>query len=162
MEKWAEADFNDILMSCSTACFRVLKTEGEKHSLTIATFNPLSCFSSTEDLSETRSSAGLSIWREDDAVHLTTAAYNTIAVVLANQPKNNGKQPLTRQVRQRLASAIPAITKAIPLVREPAWISGELRAARGSPRGGQCGGYRGGKWGGWGRSPWRGPRHFPY
>ena len=87
----------DILMARSTACFNVLKTEGEKHGLTIATFDPLSCFSSTEDLSEIKSSTGFSIWREDDTVHLTVAAYNDIAAVLANQAKNNGKQPLTGQ-----------------------------------------------------------------
>ena len=87
MVNWAEADFNNILMSGSTACFGILKSEGEKHGLTIATFNPLSCFSSAEDLSEIRSSAGLSIlsiWREDDAVHLTAAAFNDIVAVLSN------------------------------------------------------------------------------
>ena len=149
----------------STACFGILKSEGEKHGLTIATFNPLSCFSSAEDLSEIRSSAGLSIlsiWREDDAVHLTAAAFNDIVAVLSNQAKNNGKQPLTGQVRPRLASVIPAVMQATPPVREPAWISGELSAARGSPPGGQCGGYQGGQWGGRGRSPWLGPCHFPY
>ena len=31
------------------------------------------------------SSSGLSIWREDDPVHLTAAAYNDIAVVLSIQ-----------------------------------------------------------------------------
>ena len=141
---WAESDFNDVLVSGSTACFSVLKAEGEKHDLTIATFNSLSCFNSTEDLADIRSSTGLSIWREDDAVHLTAAAYNDIAAVLANQAKNNVKQPLTGQVRRRLASVIPAITTATPLVRELAWISGELRAARGGTRGGQRGGYQGG------------------
>ena len=45
---------------------------------------------------------------------------------------------------------------------EPAWISGELRSARGGMRGGQRGGFRRGQWGGRGRSPWRGPRHYPY
>ena len=92
------------------------------------------------------------------AIHLTAAAYSDIAGVLANQAENNTKQPLTGQVRRRLASFIPAITKATPPVREPAWISGQLRGARGGLRGGQ----RGGQWGGQGRSPWRGPRRFPF
>ena len=52
--------------------------------------------------------------------------------------------------------------KRVPAIREPEWISGELRSARGGPRGGQRGGPRGGQWGGRGRSPWRGPRHYPY
>ena len=55
-----------FLLSGSTSCFGVLKAEGEKHGLSIATFNPLSCFSDTDDLTNVKSSAGLSIWREDD------------------------------------------------------------------------------------------------
>ena len=98
------------------------------------------------------SSAGLSIWREDDAVHITAAAYNDIAAVLSNPAENYGKQPLTGTVRRRLASVIPAATAATPPVREPAWISGELRSARGGMRGGQRGGFRGGQWGGRGRT----------
>ena len=46
MQNWTEADFTDILLSGSTACSHILKTEGEKYGLTIATFNPLSCFGS--------------------------------------------------------------------------------------------------------------------
>ena len=96
MHNWAEADFGDILLSGSVACTNVLRTEGEKHGLTIATFNPLNCFGQVEDLTEVKSSAGLSIWREDDAVHLTAASYGDIAAVLANQAEANspwwGKQ----------------------------------------------------------------------
>ena len=162
MVNWAESDFTDILLRGSTACFNVLKAKGEKHGLTIATFNPLSCFNSSQDLGAFTSSAGLSIWREDDAVHLTAAAYNDIAAVLSNPAENYGKQPVTGTVRRRLASVIPAATAATPPVREPAWISGELRSARGGMRGGQRGGFRGGQWGGRGQGPWRGPRHYPY
>ena len=36
MINWAEADFTDILLSGSVASFVVLKMEGEKHGLTIA------------------------------------------------------------------------------------------------------------------------------
>ena len=129
---------------------------------TIATFNPLSCFNDADDLTDVKSSAGLSIWREDDPVHLTAAAYNDIAVVLSSQAENNGKQPAADQLRRRLASVIPTPTTVAPAVRELEWISGELRSARGGPRGGQRGGFRGGQWGGRGRSPWRGPRHYPY
>ena len=131
MVNWVESDFTDILVSGSTACFNVLKAEGEKHGLTIATFNPLSCFNSGEELAGIRSSAGLPIWREDDTVHLTAAAYNDIAAVLSNQAQNHGMQPVTGQVRRRLASVIPADTAATPPVREPAWISGELKSTRG-------------------------------
>ena len=39
MVNWAEADFTYILVSGSNTCIGVLKAEGEKHGLTIATFN---------------------------------------------------------------------------------------------------------------------------
>ena len=39
MQNWAEADIHDILRSGSAACTNVLKTEGEKYGLTVATFN---------------------------------------------------------------------------------------------------------------------------
>ena len=71
MMNWAEADFTSILKSGSEACFNVIKTEGEKHGLTIATFYPLSYFGRVDNLADLQSSAGLSIWREDDPVHLT-------------------------------------------------------------------------------------------
>ena len=71
MVNWDEADFTDILVSGSNTCTGVLKAEGEKHGLTIATFNPLSCFNESEDLADIKSSAGLSIWRDDDPVHLS-------------------------------------------------------------------------------------------
>ena len=123
---------------------------------------PLSCFSDMDDLAEVKSSAGLSIWREDNPVHLTAAAYNDIAAVLLNQAKNNGNKPSVGQLRRRLVSVIPAPSTTAPAVREPEWISGEIRSARGGHRGGQHGRFCGGQWGGRGRSPWRGPRHYPY
>ena len=161
MVNWAEADFTGILVSGSNTCIGVLKAEGEKHGLTIATFNPLSCFNESEDLADIKSSAGLSIWRDDDPVHLSMAAYNDIGAVLSSQADNNGRQPISCHSRRRLASVIPAPAKPAPAVREPEWINGELRSARGGPRGGQRGGLRGGQWGGRGRSPWRGPATTP-
>ena len=155
-------DFNNILLSGSTSCFGVLKAEGEKHGLSIATFNLLSCFSDTDDLADVKSSPGLSFWREDDPVHLTAATYNDITAALSSQDKNNCNQPAVGQLRRRLVSVIPTPSMIAPAVREPEWINGELRSARGGPRSGQRGGFRGGQWGGRGRSPWRGPCHYPY
>ena len=97
-----------------------------------------------------------------DPVHLTAAAYNDIAAVLSNQAENNGNKPSVSQLRRRLVIVIPAPSATALAVREPEWISGEIRSARGGHRGGQCGRFRGGQWGGRGRSPWRGPRHYPY
>ena len=69
---------------------------------------------------------------EDDAVHLTAAAYNDIAAVLSHQAENHGRQPATGPVRRRLTSVIPAATEAAPPVREPAWISGEAACGEAS------------------------------
>ena len=74
-------------------------------------------------------------------VHLTAAAYNDIAAVLSSQAENNGKQPAVGQLRRRLVSVIPTPSTIAPAVRDPEWINGELRSARGGPRSGQCGGF---------------------
>ena len=62
MVNWLEDDFNDILRSGSEACSNAIKTEGEKLGLTIAAFNPLSCFGQADDLADIKSSVGLAIW----------------------------------------------------------------------------------------------------
>ena len=69
-----------------------------------ATCNPLNCFGQVDELTEVKSSAGLSIWRDDDGVHLKAAAYRDLAANLSNQAETNGKQPLSGQTRRRLAS----------------------------------------------------------
>ena len=143
MVNWAEADFNNILKGSSEACFNVIKSEGVKHSLTIATFNPLSCFGKVDDLADLQSSAGLSIWREDDPVHLTAAAYGDIAAVISAQAETTSRQPQAGPARRRLASVVPTPAATRQAVREPYWISGQLRTARGSQRGGQRAGYSG-------------------
>ena len=162
MVNWAEADFNNILKGGSEACFNVIKSEGEKHGLTIATFNPLSCFGKVDDLADLQSSAGLSIWREDDPVHLTAAAYGDIAAVISAQAETTSRQPQAGLARRRLASVVPTPAATRQAVREPDWISGQLRTARGGQRGGQRAGYSGGQWRGRGSGPWRGPRNYPY
>ena len=100
MVNWAEANFNNILKGGSEACFNVIKSEGEKHGLTIATFNPLSCFGKVDDLADLQSSAGLSIWREDDSVHLTAAAYGDIAAVISAQAETTSRQPQAGPARE--------------------------------------------------------------
>ena len=95
MVNWAKADFNNILRGGSKACSSVLKSEREKHGLTIATFNPLSCFGQAKD-----SSAGLPIWREDDPVHLTGVAYGDIAAIISNQAETTGRQPQSGLARK--------------------------------------------------------------
>ena len=142
MVNWLEDDFNDILRSGSEACSNAIKTEGEKLGLTIAAFNPLSCFGQADDLADIKSSVGLAIWREDDSVHLTAAVYGDIATVISNQAKTNGRQNLAALARRRQASVVPAPGEARPAAREPDWVSCQLRPARGSQRGGQHAGYK--------------------
>ena len=80
MVNWPEEDFPEILRNGGEACQNILKTEGEKYGLSIATFNPLSCFGQADDLAEILSSAGLSIWREDDLL----ITYSMIPTVLCS------------------------------------------------------------------------------
>ena len=75
--------------------------------------------------------------------------------------ENNGKQPALGQLRRRLVSVIPTPSTIALAVREPEWISGELRSARGGLRGGQRGRFRGGQWGGRGAEPMEGPSPLP-
>ena len=47
---------------------------------------------------EAKSSAGLSIWREDHPVHLTEAAYGDIAAVLSTQAETTSKHLLLNSI----------------------------------------------------------------
>ena len=96
-----EEDFLNGGTSCST----VLKTEGAKFGLTLDAFNLLSCFGQADSLAEIRSSGGLSLWRDDDPVHLTVAAYGDIAEVLTTQAAATNQQPPVEEAGQRGAHA---------------------------------------------------------
>ena len=69
-----------------------------KYGLTFATFNPLICFGQVEDVVEAKSSAGLSIWRDDHPVHLTEATYGDIAAVLSTQAETTSKHLLLNSI----------------------------------------------------------------
>ena len=140
---------------------RVLLTI-RKTSLILTAFNPLSCFGKVEDLADLQSSAGLSIWREDDPVHLTEAAYGDIAAVISAQAETTSRQPQAGLARKRLASVVPAPVVTRQVVQESDWISGQLRSARGGQRGGHWACFGGGQWRGRGSGPWRGPRNYLY
>ena len=79
--------------------------------------------------------AGLSLWREDNPVHLTAAVYGDIAVVIYNQAETSGKNPQAGHARRRLVSVVPTLVSNQPVAREPGWISGQLRPARGGQHG---------------------------
>ena len=75
MPNRTEADCMDILRNGSETCMNILKVQGEKDGLTIAAFDQLSCFPLVENLNNITSSSGVSVWREDNPVHLTAAAW---------------------------------------------------------------------------------------
>ena len=129
--------------------------EGEKAGLTIYTFNLLSCFGPNDDIGLIRSSAELSI---DNTVHLTAAAYGDMAAVISGRTDAIVDQQAGGATRRRLASVIASASPAERRIREPEWISGQMR-----PPGGQRDGQRGGQRPGRGRRSWRGPpRPDPY
>ena len=59
--------------------------EGEKAGLLLYTFDPVAAFSGGTRLAAKTSSAGLSVWLEDNPVHLTASAYKDIASLVQNQ-----------------------------------------------------------------------------
>ena len=63
--------------------------------------------------------AGLSLWREDNPVHLTAAVYGDIAVVIYNQAETSGKNPQAGHARRRLVSVVPTLVSNQPVAREP-------------------------------------------
>ena len=93
----------DILQNGSLARSSGMQI-GEKVGLTIST---CMLWTKREHIAGIKSSTGLLIWREDDAVHLTSAAYGDLAAVLSGhrqtltirsaEPPGGGLQVLCRQ-----------------------------------------------------------------
>ena len=75
-----EDDFEDILMGAASSCRNVIAGEGEKAGLSLYTFDPVAAFGGGQKLAAKTSSAGLSVWQENDPVHLTSAALRTLQV----------------------------------------------------------------------------------
>ena len=117
----------------------------------------MEAFDRPDNVADTVSSAGLSIWGRADGVHLTETAYKDILMHLVDHIRTTGKEDSTRK---RLASIVPVIpasgaNTSTSSVKTPAWISGEADMARGR------GGWRGR--GPRGRGGWRGRRAgWPY
>ena len=74
-----EDDFEDILTSTGSTCRNIVSSEGEKAGLSLYTFDPLSVFGGGPQLMAKTSTAGMSVWLEEDPVHLTASAYKDIA-----------------------------------------------------------------------------------
>ena len=93
--------------------------------MALYTFSAVSAFGGGDKLSAKTSSAGMSVWRSDDPVHLTAAAYRDIAGVLEAQANlaTEGQFPCSRM---RVNSVVPGPTSGPEqvTVAELGWISG--------------------------------------
>ena len=100
--------------------------------MALYTFSAVSAFGGGDKLSAKTSSAGMSVWRSDDPVHLTAAAYRDIAGVLEAQANlaTEGQFPCSRM---KVNSVVPGPTSSPEqvMVAEPSWISGTEQPIRG-------------------------------
>ena len=131
-------------------------TEGEKAGIALYTLNPVSAFGGGEKLAAKTSSAGMRVWRADDPVHLTAAAYNDVAGVIEAQANLAADGP-TPSGRRRVNSVVPGpATGPEPvMVSEPAWISATERYPRGRGSAASCGQR-------WNRGRGRGKQFYPF
>ena len=150
-----EDDFDNILLGAAISCRNVIAGEGEKAGLSLFTFDPVTAFGGGKKLAAKTSSAGLSVWQDNDPVHLTSAAYKDIASLIQHQAGNltTGAPPAGRR---RINSIIPGQLQstAPAALSVPGWITGTEagRADRG----------RGGRGQRWNRGRGRGNRSYPY
>ena len=90
-----------------------------------------------EDMAGILSSAGMSIWHENDPVHLTNAAYGDIAASLVKLVTTATADPSTDQLRRpRLESVVTKPREATAANPTPGWILGEAQQGgrgRGAP-----------------------------
>ena len=133
ISNFKDTDFEDILKSAATSCYDIISAESEKAGLALYTFSAVSAFRGRDKLSSKTSSAGMSVWRSDDPVHLTAAAYRDIARVLEAQANlaTEGQTPCSRR---RVNSVVPGPTSGPEqvTVAEPGWISRTERPTRGA------------------------------
>ena len=131
------------------SCRNVITGEGEKAGLSLYTFDPVAAFGGGQKLAAKTSSAGLSVWQENDPVHLTSAAYKDIASLIQHQagslvlgaPASGGRRINSIILGQPQSSA-PAVMSV------PGWISGTEAGRVDRGRGGRgqrwnCGRGRG-------------------
>ena len=103
MENHGDEDFGQILASAITSCRGCLEAAFPE----CIVFNPTDSFADADgDMASLISSAGMSIWQEDDPVHLTNAAYGDIAASLVKVVTTAATDPSADQLRQpRLQSS---------------------------------------------------------
>ena len=80
-----EDNVEDIIIGAAASCISIVSSEGEKAGLSLLfTFNPVAAFGSGPRLTAKTSSAFMSVWLEDDPVHMTASAYKDIASPVHN------------------------------------------------------------------------------
>ena len=137
------------------SCRNVITGEGEKAGLSLYTFDPVAAFGGGQKLAAKTSSAGLSVWKENDPVHLTSAAYKDIASLIQHQAGSlvlgapaSGRRRINSIILGQSQASAPAA------VSVPGWIS--CTEAGRSDRG------RGGRGQQWNHGRDRGNRSYPY
>ena len=107
-----EDDFEDILIGC----------EGEKAGQSLFTFDPVSAFCGRSRLTAMTSTAGMSVWLEDD---LMASAYKDIASLVQNQAElvvqgkpTSGRRRIDIIVTGQQLVPVPAV------LQVSGWISG--------------------------------------
>ena len=143
LENRGDEDFGQILSSAISSCRGCLETAF----LGCVIFNPIDSFADADgDMASLISSAGISIWLEDDPVHLTNAAYGDIAASLVKLVTKTATDPAADHLRlPRLESVVTRPREATMANTTPGWILGETQQGgrgRGAPGRG-FGGHRG-------------------
>ena len=104
LENRGDEDFGQILSSAISSCWGCLEAAFPGS----VVFNPTDSFADGDgDLASLISSAGISIWLEDDPVHLTNAAYEDIAASLVKLVTKTAADPSADLLRRpRLESVV--------------------------------------------------------
>ena len=104
LENRGDEDFGQILSSAISSCRGCLEAAFPGS----VVFNPTDSFADGDsDLASLISSAGISIWLEDDPVHLTNAAYEDIAASLVKLVTKTAADPSADLLRRpRLESVV--------------------------------------------------------
>ena len=143
LENRGDEDFGQILRTAIASCRGCLETAFPG----CAVFNPTDSFADADgDMANLISSAGISIWLEDDPVHLTNTAYGDIAASLIKLVNKTAADPSADQLhRPRLESVVTRPREVTVANSTPGWILGEAQQGgrgRGAPGRG-FGGSRG-------------------
>ena len=157
-----EDNVEDIIIGAAASCISIVSSEGEKAGLSLLfTFNPVAAFGGGPQLTAKTSSAFMSVWLENDPVHMTASAYKDIASPVHNLAEL-AVQGKPAQNRRRIDCIITGqqLVPAPALLQVPGWISGteSRNDSGGFGRGGQ-GFSRGQRWN---RGRGRSNRTYPY